>query len=284
MTKYKGKTMTTLKNAQTKTTINRVTSVVCALLFLCLSTISYAASAQVEKRAPYPSYPNIEVSTNMGKFYLSLDDNRAPITTKNFLDYITEEQYNNTIFHRVIADFVAQGGGFDENFNELPTRSEIFNESGNGLSNLKGTIAMARHFEPHSATAQFYINLVDNQKLDPRPDRWGYTVFGEVVTGMHILQELAQRPTGPGGDFEKDVPIKPFIVLGMRIMAADEEVPVDKVEIFEPETKELAIEYREDSSEDTAKDSAEKPLSEKAKEQVESAKAKIIKKKEETTQ
>ena len=279
--------MTNLKNAQIKITFKLVLSLICALLFFYLSTVINAASAQVEKRAPYPSYPNIEVSTNMGKFYMSLDDNRAPITTKNFLDYITEEQYNNTIFHRVIPGFMAQGGGFDEKFNELPTRSPIINESGNGLSNLKGTVAMARHFDPHSATAQFYINLVDNQKLDPRPDRWGYTVFGEVVTGMHIIEELGARPTGPGGDFEKDVPLKPFIVLSMRIMGADEKVPLDKPIVIEPlaepDAEELPLESTENSSEDTTKESTTKSVAEKAKQQAESAKAKIIKQKEETT-
>jgi len=221
--------MAIFNNAQTKTTLRFGLSLLCIGVISCLSVVISASSAQVEKRDAYPIYPNIEVTTNQGNFYMSLDANRAPITTKNFLDYVTEEQYNNTIFHRVISDFVAQGGGYDEKFNELPTRSEIFNESGNGLSNIRGSIAMARHFDPHTATAQFYINLADNEKLDPRPDRWGYTVFGEISGGMHILDELAAQPTGPGGDFEKDVPIEAFIVKSMRIMDADEEIPVEEI-------------------------------------------------------
>ena len=268
--------MTNLKNVQTKYTINLVASLFCALLFFCISTNINAASAQAEKRAPYPIYPNVEVSTNMGKFYMSLDGKRAPITTKNFLDYITEKQYDNTIFHRVIPGFMAQGGGYDEKFNELPTRSPINNESGNGLSNFKGTVAMARHTAPHTATVQFYINLVDNQKLDPRPDRWGYTVFGDVVTGMHIIEALGARPTGTGGHFKKDVPIEPFIVLGMRIMDINEELPVDKPVILEPLEKPELEESPQDSPEDSAVD--------KAKEKAEAAKAKIVKKKEENTQ
>ncbi len=279
--------MTNSNNAQIKITFKLATSLICAFLFFYLSPAINAASAQVEKRAPYPIYPNIEVSTNMGNFYMILDGNRAPITTKNFLDYITEEQYNNTIFHRVIPGFMAQGGGFDEKFNELPTRSSIINESGNGLSNHKATVAMARHFDPHSATAQFYINLVDNQKLDPRPDRWGYTVFGEVVTGMHLIEELGLRPTGAGGDFEKDVPVKPFIVLSMRIMGADEKVPQDKPIVIEPleesDIEELPVEPTEDTSEDSTEKSTVKSVTEKAKEQAETVKAKIVKTKEDNT-
>ena len=255
------------KTAQTKTTVKLTISLLSTLLFFYLSAITYAASAQAEKRAPYPIYPNIEVSSNMGKFYMRLDGNRSPITTKNFLDYITEEQFNDTIFHRVIPDFVAQGGGFDEKFNELPTRDAIVNESGNGLSNAKGTVAMARHFKPHSATAQFYINLVDNTKLDPRPDRWGYTVFGEIASGMYILEELAARPTGAGGDFEKDVPLKPFIVHSMRIMDADEQIPV------------LAPEPLIEESEDITPESEDESTADKMEDKAQAAKEKLIKEK-----
>ena len=263
--------MTILKNAQTKITINLTIGLFCALLFFCFNIAIYATSAQVEKREAYPTYPNIEVSTNMGNFYMSLDGTRAPITTKNFLDYITEEQFNNTIFHRVIPNFMVQGGGFDEKFNELPTRDPIINESGNGLSNIKGTIAMARHFSPHTATAQFYINVVDNEKLDPRLDRWGYTVFGEVVTGMHLLEELATRPTGAGGDFEKDVPLKPFIVQSMRIMASDEEIPLEITPPVEEQIEELTDEQR--------KETPVKPTTEVVKEEAQAIKEKLIKEK-----
>jgi len=233
------------------------------LIIALLSSFSlhaYDGNAQTKKANEYPLYPNIEVSTNKGKFYLSLDAVRAPITTKNFLDYVYSGFYKDTIFHRVIPGFVVQGGGHDEEFRELITNDPIFNESGNGLSNLTGTIAMAREFDPHSARSQFYINLADNTNLDPRPDRWGYTVFGEVASGIDILQNLAEQPTGAGGDFEKDVPLKPFIVRSMRLMGTDEDIPLPKPETFEnPENNMPA-----DKAEEQVKQAKEKLLKKKA--------------------
>jgi len=223
-----------------------------SLIFFNTMAIADTENAQVKKLKDYPPYPNIEVSTNRGKFYLSLDGNRAPITTQNFLQYVDDKFYNNTIFHRVIPGFVAQGGGHDEEFRELITRDNIINESGNGLSNIKGTIAMAREFAPHTANSQFFINLVDNQKLDPRPDRWGYTVFGEVVSGLHLIQDISQGETGPGGDFEENVPVKPFIVRSMRIMGLDEEIPVEKI-IFDQPKENILKETQEQAKENIEK-------------------------------
>lgn len=184
---------------------------------------------QTEPPKTYPPYPHIEVSTNLGKFYLELDGIRAPLSTRNFLEYVEAGHYTNTLFHRVIPGFVAQGGGLDEQFVERDTREPVVNESGNGLSNRTGTIAMAREFYPHSATAQFYINLADNKKLDPKASRWGYAVFGEVLYGMPLIQAFSNKPTGAAGGLNEDVPREAVIVRSMRIMDVSEEIPIEPI-------------------------------------------------------
>jgi len=212
-----------------------VTSLIKHVLLLftlsCLSAISADVTSTnntVKPLEAYPPYPHIEIVTNLGKIYLELDAIRAPLTTHNFLQYVESGHYNNIIFHRVIPGFVAQSGGYDQNFAERTTRTAIVNESGNGMSNLIGSVAMARTKNPHSARSQFYINLTDNQNLDPQPARWGYTVFGEVRSGMPLLQDISNKPTGAGGPFRKDVPIKAVIIESMRVMAATEEIPSDE--------------------------------------------------------
>ncbi|MDR8522846.1 peptidylprolyl isomerase [Shewanella fidelis] len=157
---------------------------------LLISQVSHAVDIQ-----PDTLYPQVELDTTMGKIVVELDRTRAPITVDNFLTYVVKGHYDNTLFHRVIADFVVQGGGLDLNKEERPTSAPIVNESGNGLSNLTGTIAMAREAEPHTATSQFYFNVVDNEKLDPSSRRWGYAVFGEVTSGMEVLQAMSLVPT-----------------------------------------------------------------------------------------
>lgn len=156
--------------------------------------------------------PEVKFVTTEGDFIVQLDPQRAPLTVKNFLEYVRSGFYNGTIFHRVIPGFVVQGGGFTENYKEKKTRKPIPNESGNGLSNVRGTIAMARETAPHTAAAQFYINLADNTKLDPRPDRWGYAVFGKVVGGMKVIDDIASMPTGPAGPFKQDAPQIPIVI------------------------------------------------------------------------
>ncbi|MCH8930692.1 MAG: peptidylprolyl isomerase, partial [Proteobacteria bacterium] len=136
----------------------------------------------------------------------------------NFLRYVAKAQYNNTIFHRLVPGFVIQGGGYDAEFSDKPSYETIVNESGNGLSNQPGTIAMARTNLPHTATAQFFINVSDNLKLDPKPSRWGYTVFGTVVEGMDIVEAIAAIPTGPGGPFPTDVPQSMVIIEKASVM------------------------------------------------------------------
>ena len=160
------------------------------LSLLLVSQLSYAVDIQ-----PNTLYPQVELDTTMGKIVVELDRTRAPITVDNFLTYVVKGHYDNTLFHRVISDFVVQGGGLELDKQERPTDQPIVNESGNGLSNLTGTIAMAREAEPHTATSQFYFNLVDNEKLDPSSRRWGYAVFGEVTSGMEVLQAMSAVPT-----------------------------------------------------------------------------------------
>lgn len=150
--------------------------------------------------------------TNHGAFVIELDSNRAPLTVANFLSYVREGHYSGTIFHRVIPNFVAQGGGYDEKYVEKPTQPPVPNESGNGLSNRRGTVGLARTGEPHSGTSQFYINLTDNPALDPQTSRWGYAVFGKIVEGMMVVDEIGNVGTGPAGPFEGDAPIKPVII------------------------------------------------------------------------
>jgi cyclophilin family peptidyl-prolyl cis-trans isomerase len=170
---------------------------------------------------PVPLFPKIALETNKGTIVVELDGNRAPITVANFVTYVRDGHYDGTIFHRVIPGFVAQGGGYDRDYEERPTRAPIPNESGNGLSNAEGTIAMARQNPPHTATSQFYINLGDNDALDPNPRRWGYTVFGQVVEGMDVLAAIAAVPTGGAGPFGSDVPQAPIIIEKARLLGPE---------------------------------------------------------------
>jgi len=169
-----------------------------------------------------PPYPHVRVETNRGIFVLELDGPRAPITVANFLSYVADGSYVGTIFHRVIPDFVVQGGGYAVDFEERPARDAIPNESGNGLHNERGTIAMARLRPPHSATRQFYINIGDNDALDPRPSRWGYTVFGRVIEGLDVLDDIAAVPTGPSGALPSDVPQAPVLIESISLVGDED--------------------------------------------------------------
>lgn len=146
------------------------------------------------------------MKTSMGDITLSLNQDKAPGTVENFKQYIQEGFFDGTIFHRVIKDFMIQGGGFTADMEKKETRSPIKNEAKNGLKNKKGTIAMARTSAPHSATAQFFINHKDNSFLDyPSRDGWGYAVFGEVIQGMDVVDKIAEQPTGVSSGM-RDVP------------------------------------------------------------------------------
>jgi cyclophilin family peptidyl-prolyl cis-trans isomerase len=156
------------------------------------------------------SEPRVRVETNLGDFVIELDRIRAPLTVEHFLNYVTEGHYPGTIFHRVVGGFVVQAGGYTVDLSEKPAERTVFNESGNGLSNIRGSVGLARSGDPHSGTSQFYVNLANNLDLNPRPTRWGYAVFGTVVEGMEIIDEIGDKPTGPSGIFERNVPVVPI--------------------------------------------------------------------------
>ena len=159
-----------------------------------------------------PAHPHIRIETTEGTFVLELEGKRAPITVRNFLSLVDSGYYDGTMFHRVIADFMVQGGGYMLKLSEKEPDDTIPNESGNGMSNAYGTIAMARTSNPHSAAAQFFINIADNSRLDPSPNSWGYAVFGYVIEGMEVVDKIAKVQTGPGGKFKSDVPVVPIIL------------------------------------------------------------------------
>ena len=160
-----------------------------------------------------PAHPYIKLETSEGDIVLELDGRRAPLTVGNFLKLVDDGYYDGTIFHRVIPGFMIQAGGYTPGPKPKEDEGdEVFNESGNGLRNMRGTIAMARTSDPHSAQAQFFINVADNASLNPQPDRWGYAVFGYVIEGMDVAEKISQVPTGPGGQFSQDVPQIPIII------------------------------------------------------------------------
>lgn len=159
--------------------------------------------------------PHVVMKTNLGDITLELYPEKAPKTVENFLKYVEDGFYKNTVFHRVIANFMIQGGGFDSSLKQKPTRSPIENEAGNGLTNQAGTIAMARTSDPHSATAQFFINVANNTFLNftaPNQNGYGYAVFGKVIGGMEIINKIAGTPTGAGGPFPGDVPKNSIVI------------------------------------------------------------------------
>ena len=169
--------------------------------------------------------PQVDMRTNIGAIRLELYPSKAPKTVANFLKYVRDVHYNGTIFHRVIDGFMIQGGGFDRDYGQKPTRAPIPNEAEAGLKaglkNDVGTIAMARTSDPNSATAQFFINVADNAFLnwgDPRGDGNGYAVFGKVVSGMDIVAKIAKTPTGRGGPFGSDVPREPIVIESMTLV------------------------------------------------------------------
>jgi peptidyl-prolyl cis-trans isomerase B (cyclophilin B) len=191
-----------------------------ATIFLCALGLAFTCqAAEKPKKAEKPKVtdtaPQVKLQTSLGDVVLKLDAAKAPVTVQNFLTYVKEGHYDGTIFHRVIPGFMAQGGGFTEDFKQKSTHSPIKNEADNGLKNKRGTIAMARTSDPVSATAQFFINYKDNDFLDyksPTPQGWGYAVFGEVTQGMDVVDKMATVPTGSGGPMPTDVPKTPIVI------------------------------------------------------------------------
>ena len=187
-----------------------------AAAFACLLLVQPAARADDAN----PANPEVRVTTNMGSFVIELRPDRAPLTVADFLRYVREGFYTNTLFHRVVANFVIQGGGHDATapYPLKPSYPPIDNESGNGLQNKRGAVGLARAAGPHTGNAQFYVNLVDNPELDPLPTRWGYAVFGQVVEGMDVVDRIGVVPTGAFGPFKSDAPLKPVIIQSVEVI------------------------------------------------------------------
>ena len=157
--------------------------------------------------------PRVKFVTTAGNFVVELYPDKAPKTVANFLQYVKDKHYDGTLFHRVIDNFMVQGGGYDSKYQQKPTRPPVVLEAGNGLKNEVGTIAMARTSDPNSATSQFFINVADNAKLNaPSPDGFGYTVFGKVVSGSETIQKIKSAATGAGGPFPSDAPRTPILI------------------------------------------------------------------------
>ena len=196
--------------------IMTITRVACIALLLVSTTNVGLATEKKSK----PAYPLVRMTTNLGVIELELYPAKAPKTVKNFLQYVNSGFYNGTVFHRVISGFMIQGGGFEPGMRLKPTALPINNEADNGLTNVSGSIAMARTGNPHSATAQFFINTADNTALNhtaKTPQGWGYTVFGKVTLGMEIVKAIEATPTGQSGPFA-DVPANDVVITRMEVV------------------------------------------------------------------
>ena len=168
---------------------------------------------------PENRFPTVRLETTMGDIVVELDRKRAPVTANNFLRYVVDGRYDNTIFHRVMPGFVVQGGGYTESIEERELYPPIFNESGNGLKNMPMTIAMARYDDPHSATNQFFFNLAANSSLDPNPRSWGYAVFGQVISGQNVIEAIAAVETGYHEPLDaENVPLVPVKILSAAVV------------------------------------------------------------------
>ena len=178
-----------------------------ALLGLLLTFQAQAASVE-----------RVRVTTNFGAFVIEMQRDRAPLTVENFLGYVRSGYYTNTLFHRVIANFVIQGGGVGPDYKGKATQKPIANEAGNGLKNLRGTVGLARAAGPHTGDCQFYVNVADNADLDPLPTRWGYAVFGRVIEGMEVVDRISVSPTGAMGPFKQEAPMQAVVIQKIELM------------------------------------------------------------------
>jgi peptidyl-prolyl cis-trans isomerase A (cyclophilin A) len=187
-------------------------------LFIFLSTTLSATNIAID---PNNLFPKVKLETSKGIIIVELDRIRAPLTVDNFLTYVVKGEYNNTIFHRIVTNFIVQGGGYDENFNLKKVDADIANESGNGLKNEIGTIAMAKENRPHTANRQFFFNMADNKSLDPGR-RWGYAVFGTIVEGQEVVNAMNLAKTeysdAMGWD---DVPLEPITLIKATLLPAE---------------------------------------------------------------
>ena len=197
-------------------------------MFRRLITIAVAAVGISIGIQAHAANPQVDLDTTAGKIRIELDPAAAPKTVENFLAYVKAKHYDGTQFHRVIPGFMIQGGGFSTDFKQKPTRPPIANEaeqsSKAGLTNVPGTIAMARTGDPNSATAQFFINVADNKSLnfrEPTPQGYGYVVFGKVIQGMDVVNKIAATPTGSGGPFARDVPVERVIIKSATVVGSN---------------------------------------------------------------
>ena len=191
-----------------------IASVILLLVLVPVTSWAVDKDCFPPEMIPDNMFPTIKLETSMGVVEVELNRMRAPITANNFLRYVLEGEYDGTIFHRVMPGFVVQGGGYTKDIEEKTMHENILNESGNGLQNTTGSIAMARYSDPHTATRQFYFNMNNNSSLDPNSRSWGYTVFGEVVSGMDVLEAIAEVETGYSEDLDaEDVPVEHVMLI-----------------------------------------------------------------------
>lgn len=188
------------------------------LLIVCIYAVAFILMTwSFSSQAAEPTNPTVTIKTSMGNIVVKLNSDKAPESTKNFLKYVNKGHYEKTLFHRVIKDFMIQGGGFTEDFKEKKTLPPIQNEAKNGLSNKRGTIAMARTNVVNSATSQFFINTVDNPRLDYKSDAdYGYAVFGEVIEGMDVVDKIRNVKTTTLVEYE-NVPADPIIIKSVKL-------------------------------------------------------------------
>jgi peptidyl-prolyl cis-trans isomerase A (cyclophilin A) len=179
------------------------------------------AAAASPAAQPAPAGPiQVQVVTSLGNFTIELLPERAPITVAQFLKYVDQGFYSGTLFHRVVPNFVIQGGGLDTSYKIKGPTTKVFNESGNGLTNLRGTVGLARPADPHGGDCQFYVNLFDNAALDPNQTRWGYAVFGKIVQGMEVVDRIGNVATGAKGPLKEDTPLKQVVIERIERVAA----------------------------------------------------------------
>jgi len=202
-----------------KLSFNKLPIMVSLILTLCMSTAVFAKKNIAID--PDNLFPKVKLETSKGVIIVELDRVKAPITVDNFLTYVVSGEYNNTVFHRVIEGFIAQGGAYDKNFTLKKSNGDIVNESGNGLKNITGTIAMAKEMRPHTANRQFFFNLADNKTLDPGR-KWGYAVFGSITEGEEVIEAIGAVKTHYDEALGwEDVPVKPVFLIKATLLPAE---------------------------------------------------------------
>ena len=194
------------------TMTRRLAAATCALALAAAAGLAAAQEA-----------PKVKFSTSAGDFVVEVYPDKAPKTVENFLQYVKDKHYDGTVFHRVIENFMIQGGGYDASYAQKATRAPVAHEgreavAKGGPKNVVGTLAMARTSDPNSASSQFFINVKDNAFLDPTPSAFGYTVFGKVVSGMDVVNKIKTMPTGAGGPFPSDVPKTPVVITSATLV------------------------------------------------------------------